>query len=438
MPPGNFPPAGGHACDVYINSRDNRPSALTQINTLVIQTHLEIPGSISSRLFPCRVAGNFHASSICLAASRKHAYSPPVGRTRPTIVYFLCQTNISLYFHERQLIHVEISGKHSVTARSIFQKVCPSCMATLATDATGCTCGFVFEQEDNQPSSVEIRIKAEELYENYLAARAEQAAEAVKTAQAEFTRDLNNPTRSKNITRFVNESRTAEASLTAQRAHIAELRKLVEVIPATKAPAPMVPPMPVVAKPAATKPVQAVRSASALATPDPKPERSRPEKTARTRVVVRASKTNIHVSAPATQATMPVPAVAAARPSVPVAPISSAVPDRAFRDTQAAKAAKVMRATQTESQTKPLPPAEPVMEAAPAPVPIAAPFKPAPARKPMLLRSTTDKECPNCTATVSANSERCRCGYEFAPGGSLIPGLTMTEEERAAFARIFA
>src|SRR3989344_6108022 len=42
MPPGNSPPAGGHACDVCINSKDDRPNALTQINTLAIQTHLEI------------------------------------------------------------------------------------------------------------------------------------------------------------------------------------------------------------------------------------------------------------------------------------------------------------------------------------------------------------------------------------------------------------
>src|SRR3989344_3561544 len=171
-------------------------------------------------------------------------------------------------------------------------------MATLATNTNECACGFSFEQEDAQPSSVEIRIKAEELYENYLAARAEQAAEAVKTAQAEFSRDLNNPTRSKNIARSLNESRTAEANLTAQRAHITELKKLMEAAPAAKIPAPIAPPIPVAAKPAAMKPVQAVRRASAPATPAPKPEKPRPEKTARARVVVRAAQTKIHVTPP--------------------------------------------------------------------------------------------------------------------------------------------
>ena len=310
-------------------------------------------------------------------------------------------------------------------------------MATLATNVNECACGFSFEQEDAQPSSIEIRIKAEELYESYLVARAEQAVEAVKTAQTEYTRDLNNPTRSKNIARSLNESRTAEANLTAQRAHIVELRKLIEVIPAVKAPAPMAPPMLVATKPAAMKPVQTVWRSAAPATLAPKPEKPRPEKTARARVVARAPKTDIHVPAPARQAAVPVVAAAVVvQPPAPVVPKPSAVPDKAFREAQAAKAAKVMRASQPEMKTRPLPPAEPVMEAAPAPT--AAPAKPAPARKPMLLRSATDKECPNCTATVSGNSERCRCGYEFAPGGSLIPGLTMTEEERAAFARIFA
>jgi hypothetical protein len=380
------------------------------------------------------MAGNFRTDTTCLLASRKPCHPPPVGHTRPTIVYFRCHTKTSLYFRQWQFIHVEISGKLSVTARSIFQKVCPSCMATVATDATECTCGFSFEQENTQPSSEEIRLKAEELYENYLTARAEQAVEAVKTAQAEYVRDLNNPIKSKNIARFLKESRAAEASLAAQRAHIAELRKSVEVVSAAKIPVPITPPKPVAAKLVVARPVQALPRASAPVVPTPKPE-----KTARSRVVVRAPKTNIHVSAPAKQATVPASVVAAARPSVPVTPPTSAVPDRAFRAAQAAKAAKVMRATQTETQTKPLLPAEPVMEATPAPAPIAAPSRPVPARKPMLLRSaaSTDKECPNCTATVFGNSERCRCGYEFAPGGSLIPALSMTEEERAAFARIF-
>ena len=311
-------------------------------------------------------------------------------------------------------------------------------MATLATDAVDCACGFSFEQEDAQPSSVEIRLKAEELYENYLAARAEQAVKAVKTAQAEFARDLNNPTRSKNIARSLNESRTAEANLTAQRAHIAELRKLVEVIPAVKAPAPMASMMPVMAQPAITKPVQVVRSTSAPATPIPRLERPRPEKAARARVVARAPKTNTYISTPAKQATVPTPVVAAVRPSAPITPPSSAVPDRTFRDAQAAKAEKVMRATtQAETPAKLLSAVEPVEEAVSAPTPVAAPSRPAAARKPVLLRSTADKECPNCTAAVSGNTQRCRCGYEFAPGGSLVPALSMTEEERAAFARIF-
>ena len=47
------------------------------------------------------------------------------------------------------------------------------------------------------------------------------------------------------------------------------------------------------------------------------------------------------------------------------------------------------------------------------------------------------RECPNCTASVPETLARCRCGFEFASGDYLIPGLTMTDEERAAFAKIF-
>jgi hypothetical protein len=307
-------------------------------------------------------------------------------------------------------------------------------MATLATSMTECACGFSFEQEDAQPSSEEIRIKAEELYENYLAARAEQAAKSVKTAQAEYTRDLNNPAKSKNIARCLTESRTAEANLVAQRSHIAELRKLMRTVPAViETPIQVAPRKPVVARPVAVTPIQTVVRTLAPAVSAPKPERME-----HNRFAVRSPNANFHVATPVKQATVPTPAVTAAQPAIPILSTPSAIPDKAFREAQAAKAAKIMRATTpAETQTRPLRPTEPVIEAVSAPAPVSAPPKPAATRKPMLLRATTDKECPNCTATVSVNTERCRCGYEFAPGGSLIPELSMTEEERAAFARIF-
>lgn len=114
------------------------------------------------------------------------------------------------------------------------------------------------------------------------------------------------------------------------------------------------------------------------------------------------------------------------------------MPNKAFRKAQAAKAEKILRAAQAVQpvatvNTEKLPEA-PVVEAKTAPSPIAAvPVKTAP----RLYAAPDKKDCPNCTASVAVNSARCRCGYEFSSSEQLIPALTMSEEERAAFAKLF-
>ena len=47
------------------------------------------------------------------------------------------------------------------------------------------------------------------------------------------------------------------------------------------------------------------------------------------------------------------------------------------------------------------------------------------------------KECPNCTASVDSKINRCRCGFEFPTSETLMPALSMSEEERAEFAKLF-
>jgi len=64
---------------------------------------------------------------------------------------------------------------------SIYHKDCPRCAATVATYINRCACGFSFDGSIYIGSAQELASAAEEeqLYEEYLAARARQASAAV-------------------------------------------------------------------------------------------------------------------------------------------------------------------------------------------------------------------------------------------------------------------
>ncbi|HYA38359.1 MAG TPA: zinc ribbon domain-containing protein [Candidatus Methylomirabilis sp.] len=360
--------------------------------------------------------------------------SPPVGRAAPVIVAPPHQILVRPILFDgatHRDFRVDLKGKgSSVTTRSIFDKVCPSCMATLALDAKQCACGHDFAQgqSDTGLTSEEIRLKAEELYENYLAARADQAAQAAKTAQALFARDPSDIDKSNRVADTIRESQEAQAALQAQSARIAEMRKALRH--AAPAPMPAVTPVPAPMaetpkKRTATKPVRALpvratrKTITAVATVS-------------VTTAKRAANTAIQ---PAAKSPAPVaPAIPAAK-----APVQSAMPNKAFRKAQAAKAEKILRAVQNTKPPAPAkaekPPEAPLVEVKTAPPPIATvPVKTAP----RLYAAPDKKDCPNCTASVAQNAARCRCGYEFSSSEQHIPALTMSEEERAAFAKLFS
>ncbi len=317
--------------------------------------------------------------------------------------------------------------------RSIFEKVCPSCMATLATDAKQCACGYDFAQDQSEAglSSEEIRLKAEELYENYLAARANQAAEAVKTAQAQFACDPSNPDKSGRVGDAIREAREAQTALQAQSARIAEMKKTLRPVVAAAVPASAPIPAPV------PTPIAAAPKKRPAAKPAIKPAAVRATRKAITAVAT------VTVTAAKRAANAPVQAVpknqTPTAPAKPVAPAQSATPNKAFRKAQAAKAEKILLAAQaakpvTTADTVKLPEA-PVVEAKTAPTPVAAATV---KTAPRLYATPDKKDCPNCTASVVLNATRCRCGYEFSSSEQNIPALTMSEEERAAFAKLFS
>ena len=335
-----------------------------------------------------------------------------------------------------------------VTARSIFQKVCPECMATVPLDTRECSCGHQLDHDDTDTalSSEEIRLKAEELYENYLGARVEQAAKAVKTAQAEFAREPSNPGKSEQVASTIREVQIAKSALATQSAHIAAMKKDMLFTARPAAPSPVATsarkrvaalhavatkpqaritrkPIPVLTDVVATAPapVRPKHEAPKMATTEPTPVRPEP----RAKVVATAPKK------------LPMSVATSRKPDIAPA-VQSATPNPAFRQAQAAKAEKILRA----KITQPAPVAKAVKEEARM-VPVAEPkpsqTTPITAKTaPRLYAPRDKKDCPNCTASVAIAAARCRCGYEFPSSEHLIPALAMSDEERAEFAKLFS
>ena len=319
-----------------------------------------------------------------------------------------------------------------MTARSIFQKVCPGCMATVPLDTRECSCGYHLDHDDTDTAltSEEIRLKAEELYENYLGARVEQAAKAVKTAQAEFVRDPSNPDKSDRVASAIREVQMAESALATQSARVVEMKKAF--LPATRPPAPAqvtasVKKRIATLRPAAIKPsAQVARKAAPVVTNAtvvaPVPTRAKhQDKTAQA-----ASKS--------TSTPPPAPRKPDNAPSA-----QTATPNPAFRQAQAAKAEKILRA----KNTQPTPVVMAVKEEA-CVAPVAEPKPPQTTpvttvkTAPRLYAPRDKKECPSCTASVASSAARCRCGYEFPSSEQLIPPLAISDEERAEFAKLFS
>lgn len=316
-----------------------------------------------------------------------------------------------------------------MTTRSIFQKVCPSCMITTSLDTRECSCGHQFDHDDTDAnlSSEEIRLKAEQLYESYLAARAEQAAKAVKAAQAAFAADPSNQDKSERVASTINEAQTAAAVVTAQSARITEMKQTMRssippsnATPATAAPKRRVAPR----KSAVVEPARTVRK---TITPVVDVTASaRAKRNTKTAVQTAA----INLPAPVTA---PVPK----KPEV-AQPEQAAAPNPAFRQAQAAKAEKILRTVRDPAPMLPGKkenlPVLPMLENKFTPV-MTVPVNTKSA--PRLYKPEKKKDCPNCTASVDSNATCCRCGYEFPSSGQLIPALAISEEERAEFAKLF-
>lgn len=271
---------------------------------------------------------------------------------------------------------------------SIFQKDCPQCAKSIDVQATRCRCGYSFDSENGEDNE-------EQLYLDYLAARAIQAEAAMIAAREDAAADPQNTLKAAqallaeqnfNAVQAEIEARTAKPGTSKDEPQIIELRpaeKTAVSIPTVKPTAPAtVHPMRTTKVPAATAAAAAAQKPS---TPAPTPQ---------TNAVVKKNDAVSH------------PAPGGVRPDV------------VFQRLQAAKANAALVAQQSQVKQQQAP-----KMTAPA-TPKTQPVATAPA-KPVIAATTAKQECPNCTAYVQADAKTCRCGYAFPTSSHEVPALAL-------------
>lgn len=300
---------------------------------------------------------------------------------------------------------------------SIFQKLCPSCASSLPVGAARCDCGHEFESDGpGSTSAEEASLRDEELYENYLVARAAQAQEAASAAQDAVADDPGSQEKNSAAELAREVARSIQSDLAEQRRKVEALRATIRTVTPAAPAAPKVSAQKTVipsavatseARPPARAPRATPKTTPASVTPPPRrtvaarpsaipaPTATVPRmamtaleaiKQAKARAVARLQK-NLP-----TVGEQPAPApgtVTSQEPMRPVeAPMVTNVPPPTFRAEQAARADKVMGTQSPETVAQ-------------------------------------NKDCPNCTASVPTTTTRCRCGFVFATGGNDLPTLTL-------------
>jgi hypothetical protein len=326
---------------------------------------------------------------------------------------------------------------------SIFQKPCPGCASSVSVSAARCDCGHVFETASNNLTPLEASLRDEELYEGYLAARAEQAHQVSYAAERALADDTEDPMLASDAALAREVAKSIDDDLAEQRKKIAAiqnaLRKSQPVAPAPVAAAVIPEPAMVAEKPAPTQPIVTPtapeRPAPVAVSVTPEPV-ALVEKPAPTRTIVTPAapvRPAPTVSIEPISAPIVHPSTAAA---IPIKPASAPT----WQATTAQKAAGVLAAIKSAKVRESLARAKKAVVAAataehkptPTPAPSTAPpsaFRKEQASKAEKIMETHKrvdaKECPNCTASVPVNTTRCQCGFAFITGGNELPSLTL-------------
>jgi hypothetical protein len=350
-------------------------------------------------------------------------------------------------------------------ASSIFQKPCPGCAASVAVSAARCDCGHVFESATDSLSPLEASLRDEELYEGYLAARAEQAQQVARVAEQALDEEADNPELVSAAALAREVAKSIDNDLAEQRKKIAAIQNALHksqpvapapaaasvitetAIPESAVAAETPAPVPIMAKPVAPKrPVPAAASVKVIA--------ELPESAVVTAAPAPAPKITVKPSAPA----RPTPAAAVASSSTPVlkpdtsvinrvkptvtptwqastaqkaADVLAAIKNAKVRESLArAKNAVVAAATKEKEVVAhaPLPQPAPASSSAPSVAPPSAFRKEQASKAEKIMeahKAADDKECPNCTSRVLVNTTRCQCGFAFVSGGNELPSLTL-------------
>jgi hypothetical protein len=294
---------------------------------------------------------------------------------------------------------------------SIFTRDCPTCAANHPVHVVRCGCGYVFDPDklDGVTQELEAISQEEQLYRDYLAARATQAEDEARHAKGAASREPANTVKTAEALLAQQTAMNARAELEAQNARAAAVKNRIKVVRSsrrrkTKAPAAAPKPAPV-----------SVREALA-------PKKSAP----------------------------PSPSKAVAKPAAVMA--APAIPQK--KSTAHAKPAPIAKPSAPKTNGSPVS-VKPVLQPAPLPTPVAAPApvvvqpsakEPTPAfRSSQATRAeqiaapvaaatpkSATQDCPNCCAKVAATVKRCRCGYELPTSANQMPALAMSAEDRAA------
>lgn len=109
---------------------------------------------------------------------------------------------------------------------NIFLKSCPECASRIAVRASACSCGYMFEAgEVVDFLTPEARARDEQLYEEYLRARAQQAHEAARQASEIAERYPQDAEKARTAALERLAAEQADAELAAQAARVAAMTK---------------------------------------------------------------------------------------------------------------------------------------------------------------------------------------------------------------------
>ena len=116
------------------------------------------------------------------------------------------------------------SAKEDISVDVLDKMTCPQCTATLSNGTVRCTCDHLFGPFKPQDplAALELAAQEEKLHEEYLAARVEQAAEAVRIAATVVAMEPGNARRAAEAARANRVVKAAKVELTAQQARVTQ------------------------------------------------------------------------------------------------------------------------------------------------------------------------------------------------------------------------